>query len=197
MSLNKVMLIGNVGADPEIRYLAGASPQENIKVASLRLATSERYRDRNTNEVREQTEWHSISAWRGLADIIEKYVRKGTQIYVEGRLRTRTWTDRDNNTRYSTEIIADSLQLLGRRPDNPAAGSAGNATGNATGNTAGNAAGNMAGNAVAGQYAPVPAAARDAARPLASSSAPAGTSVSAGTPSAGFPDSEPDDDLPF
>lgn len=187
------MLIGNVGADPEIRYLAGASPQENIKVASLRLATSERYRDRNTSEVREQTEWHSISAWRGLADIIEKYVRKGTQIYVEGRLRTRTWTDRDNNTRYSTDIIADSLQLLGRRPDNPAAGS----TGNAIGNTVGNAAGNMAGNAVAGQYAPVPAAAKDAARPLTSSSAPAGTSVSAGMPSAGFPDSEPDDDLLF
>lgn len=183
------MLIGNVGADPEIRYLAGASPQENIKVASLRLATSERYRDRNTSEVREQTEWHSISAWRGLADIIEKYVRKGTQIYVEGRLRTRTWTDRDNNTRYSTEIIADSLQLLGRRPDNPAAGSTGNATGNAVGNAAGNA--------VAGQCAPVPAAARDADRPLTSSSAPAGTSVSAGIPSAGFPDSEPDDDLPF
>ena len=179
------MLIGNVGADPEIRYLAGASPQENIKVASLRLATSERYRDRNTSEVREQTEWHSISAWRGLADIIEKYVRKGTQIYVEGRLRTRTWTDRDNNTRYSTEIIADSLQLLGRRPDNPAAGSTDNATGNTVGNS------------VAGQYAPVPAAAKDAVRPLISSSAPAGTSVSAGIPSAGFPDSEPDDDLPF
>ena len=114
------MLIGNVGAEPEIRYLAGANPQDNIKVASLRLATSERYRDRTTNEVKETTEWHSVSAWRGLADIIEKYVHKGTQIYVEGRIHTRTWTDRDNNTRYSTEIVADSLQLLGRRPDAPA-----------------------------------------------------------------------------
>ena len=114
------MLIGNVGAEPEIRYLAGANPQDNIKVASLRLATSERYRDRTTNEVKETTEWHSVSAWRGLADIIEKYVHKGTQIYVEGRIHTRTWTDRDNNTRYSTEIVADSLQLLGRRSDAPA-----------------------------------------------------------------------------
>ena len=113
------MLIGNVGAEPEIRYLAGANPQDNIKVASLRLATSERYRDRTTNEVKETTEWHSVSAWRGLADIIEKYVHKGTQIYVEGRIHTRTWTDRDNNTRYSTEIVADSLQLLGRRQDSP------------------------------------------------------------------------------
>ena len=118
------MLIGNVGAEPEIRYLAGANPQDNIKVASLRLATSERYRDRITNEVKETTEWHSVSAWRGLADIIEKYVHKGTQIYVEGRIHTRTWTDRDNNTRYSTEIVADSLQLLGRRQDSPAGTSA-------------------------------------------------------------------------
>ena len=125
------MLIGNVGAEPEIRYLAGANPQDNIKVASLRLATSERYRDRTTNEVKETTEWHSVSAWRGLADIIEKYVHKGTQIYVEGRIHTRTWTDRDNNTRYSTEIVADSLQLLGRRSDAPAgapASSAGTAS---------------------------------------------------------------------
>ncbi len=119
MSLNKVMLIGNVGADPEIRYLEGSDSQSSTKVATIRLATSERYRDRN-NELREITEWHSITAWRGNADLIEKYVRKGTQLYVEGRIRTRSWTDRDNNTRYTTEILADSIQLLGRRSDNPA-----------------------------------------------------------------------------
>lgn len=113
------MLIGNVGADPEIRYLEGSDAQSSTKVASLRLATTERYRDRN-NEVREITEWHSITAWRGNADLIEKYVRKGTQLYVEGRIRTRSWTDRDNNTRYTTEILADSIQLLGRKSDNPA-----------------------------------------------------------------------------
>lgn len=121
MSLNKVMLIGNVGSDPEIRYLEGTDAQSSTKVASIRLATSERYRDRN-NELREITEWHSITAWRGNADLIEKYVRKGTQLYVEGRIRTRSWTDRDNNTRHTTEILADSIQLLGRRSDNSAAG---------------------------------------------------------------------------
>lgn len=119
MSLNKVMLIGNVGSDPEIRYLEGTDAQSSTKVASFRLATGERYRDRN-NELREITEWHSITAWRGNADLVEKYVRKGTQLYVEGRIRTRSWTDRDNNTRYTTEILADSIQLLGRRSDNPA-----------------------------------------------------------------------------
>lgn len=121
MSLNKVMLIGNVGADPEIRYLEGSNAQNSTKVASLRLATTERYRDRTTGEPREITEWHSVTAWRGSADVIEKYVRKGTQLYVEGRIRTRSWTDRDNNTRYTTEIVADSIQLLGRRSDSPAA----------------------------------------------------------------------------
>lgn len=119
MSLNKVMLIGNVGSDPEIRYLEGTDAQSSKKVASFRLATGERYRDRN-NELKEITEWHSITAWRGNADLVEKYVRKGTQLYVEGRIRTRSWTDRDNNTRYATEILADTIQLLGRRSDNPA-----------------------------------------------------------------------------
>ena len=109
MSLNKVMLIGNVGSDPEIRYLEGTDAQSSTKVASFRLATGERYRDRN-NELREITEWHSITAWRGNADLVEKYVRKGTQLYVEGRIRTR----------YTIEILADSIQLLGRRSDNPA-----------------------------------------------------------------------------
>lgn len=111
------MLIGNVGADPEIRYLEGTNAQNSTKVASFRLATTERYRDRTTGEPRETTEWHSVTAWRGNADVIEKYVRKGTQLYVEGRIRTRSWTDRDNNTRYTTEIVADTIQLLGRRSD--------------------------------------------------------------------------------
>ena len=118
MSLNKVMLIGNVGQDPEVRYLDGNSP--NAKVATLRLATTERYRDRNTGENREITEWHTIVLWRGLADIVEKYVKKGTQLYIEGRIRTRSWDDQNGNRRYTTEILADNLQLLGRRADNPA-----------------------------------------------------------------------------
>ena len=118
MSLNKVMLIGNVGKDPEVRYLESnpQSPQANAKVASFPLATSERYRDRN-GEVHENTEWHNIVAWRNSADLCEKYIRKGTQIYVEGHLRTRNWTDQSGQKRYTTEVVVDNIQLLGRRPD--------------------------------------------------------------------------------
>ena len=117
MSLNKVMLIGNVGRDPEVRYLDGQNG--NAKVATFTLATTERYRDRN-GETRENTEWHNIVTWRNTADVVEKYVRKGTQLYIEGRIRTRSWDDQSGNKRYTTEIIADILQLLGKRSDNPA-----------------------------------------------------------------------------
>ena len=120
MALNKVMLIGNVGNDPEIRYLDSnpQGPQGNAKVASFRLATTERFRDRN-GETRENTEWHNIVAWRSSADLVEKFVHKGSQIYVEGKLRTRQWTDQSGNKRYTTEINADNIQLLGKRPDAP------------------------------------------------------------------------------
>lgn len=115
MSLNKVMLIGNVGKDPEVRYLEGGGQNgAGRKVASFTLATSERYRDRN-GETHENTEWHNIVAWGQPADIVERFVRKGTQLYIEGRLRTRSWTDKTGNTRYTTEINVDTLQLLGRR----------------------------------------------------------------------------------
>ena len=126
MALNKVMLIGNVGNDPEIRYLDSnpQGPQGNAKVASFRLATTERYRDRN-GETRENTEWHNIVAWRSNADVIEKFVKKGSQLYVEGKLRTRKWTDRDGKERYTTEIQVDNLQLLGRRPDREGDGQGG------------------------------------------------------------------------
>ena len=116
MSLNKAMLIGNVGRDPEVRYLDGQSG--SAKVATFTLATTERYRDRN-GEVRENTEWHNIVAWRNTADVVEKYVKKGTQLYIEGRIRTRSWDDQTGNKRYTTEIIADNLQLLGKKADNP------------------------------------------------------------------------------
>lgn len=121
MSLNKVMLIGNVGEDPEVRYLDGNNGMSgNAKVATLTLATTERYRDRNGGEIREKTEWHNIVAWRSLADLAEKFIRKGTQIYVEGKLTTRSWTDQSGNKRYTTEVVADSIQLLGKRSDNTA-----------------------------------------------------------------------------
>lgn len=112
MSLNKVMLIGNVGRDPEIRYLDGNNG--GTKVATFTLATSEKYRDRN-GELRENTEWHNIVAWRNSADIAEKYVHKGTQLYIEGRLRTRSYTSQDGLKKYTTEITVDNLQLLSKR----------------------------------------------------------------------------------
>ena len=134
MSLNKAMLIGNVGKDPEIRYIDANASGNNgaaqgngggqawsgaTKVASFTLATTERFRDRSGN-LRENTEWHNIVAWRGNADMVEKYIRKGTQLFVEGRIRSRSWEDQSGNRRYITEIIADNLQLLGKKSDNPA-----------------------------------------------------------------------------
>jgi len=115
--VNKVILVGNVGMDPEVRTLEGGT-----KVARVRLATTERMFDRQANETKEHTEWHTVTLWRGLADVVDRYVRKGSQIYIEGRLRTREWMDKDNNKRYTTEILADTMNLLGRRSDNPANG---------------------------------------------------------------------------
>ena len=112
--INKVILVGNVGQDPEIRYTGDVN--NGTKVATLRLATTERYRDRNGN-LQEHTEWHSVVVWRNTADVVEKYVKKGTQVYIEGRLRSRSWDDQNGNKRYVTEIVADTLQLLGRKPE--------------------------------------------------------------------------------
>lgn len=116
MSLNKVMLIGNVGRDPNVRYLDGNAGGQGSKVATFTLATTERYRDRS-GETRENTEWHNIVAWRNSADLAEKFIHKGTQIYVEGRLRTRSYTDQAGVQKYTTEVVADNIQLLGRRQD--------------------------------------------------------------------------------
>jgi single-strand DNA-binding protein len=111
MSVNKVILVGNVGKDPDIRYLEGGTA-----VCSFPLATSETYRNRDGERIT-STEWHNIVLWRGLAEIAERYVKKGSQLYIEGRIRTRSWDDRDGNKRYTTEIIADNMQMLGRKPD--------------------------------------------------------------------------------
>ena len=110
--VNKVTLIGNVGVDPEVR-----TTESGVKVARVRLATTERMFNRQTNEATEHTEWHTITLWRSLADVVDRFVRKGSQIYIEGRLRTREWTDKDNIKRYTTEIMADDMKLLGRRPE--------------------------------------------------------------------------------
>ena len=109
--VNKVILIGNVGMDPEVRALEGGA-----KVARLRIATTERIYNRQTQTATEHTEWHTVTLWRGLADVADRYVRKGSQVYIEGSLRTREWTDKDNNKRYTTEIVANDMKLLGPRP---------------------------------------------------------------------------------
>ena len=115
--VNKVILIGNVGIDPEIRTTEGG-----VKVARIRLATTERLFDRQANEAKEHTEWHNVTLWRNLADVADRFIRKGSQVYIEGSLRTRDWTDKDGNKRYATEIVANDLKMLGRRGDAPASG---------------------------------------------------------------------------
>lgn len=104
--INKVILVGNVGKDPEVKYIEG-----NIPVAKLSLATSETYRNKDGQKV-EQTEWHNVVLWRKLAEVAEKYVRKGKMLYIEGKVRTRTYGE-ENNKKYFTEIIAESITLLG------------------------------------------------------------------------------------
>jgi len=106
--VNKVILIGNLGRDPEVRSTASGIAQ-----ATFSIATSERWDDKDSGEKRERTEWHKIVAWRRLAEICGSYLKKGSQVYIEGKLQTRKWTDQDNNERYTTEIIAQNLQILG------------------------------------------------------------------------------------
>jgi single-strand DNA-binding protein len=108
--INKVILVGNVGADPEVRSL-----ESGVKTARVRLATTERFFNRQTNESSEQTEWHAIIFWRGLAEVVDKYVRKGSQIYVEGSIHYRDWQGNDGQRHFVTEITASELKLLGRR----------------------------------------------------------------------------------
>ena len=110
-SLNKVMLIGNLGADPEIR-----SFQNGGKVANLRIATSEQWKDRNTGERQERTEWHTVAIFsEGLVNVVERFLKKGSKVYIEGKLQTRKWQDRDGNDKYTTEIRSDRIVLLGGR----------------------------------------------------------------------------------
>lgn len=109
--VNKVILVGNLGRDPEVRYLEGGTA-----VANFPLATSETYKDKQGRRV-EHTEWHNIVVWRGLAEVTEKYLKKGMQVYVEGKLRTRSWDDKEGNKKYTTEIVADNMTILSRKED--------------------------------------------------------------------------------
>jgi single-strand DNA-binding protein len=109
-SVNKVILVGNLGADPETRYLPSGDA-----VANIRLATTDRYKDKSSGEMKELTEWHRVSFFGRLAEIVNEYLKKGSSVYIEGRIRTRKWTDQSGQERYSTEIVADQMQMLGGR----------------------------------------------------------------------------------
>jgi single-strand DNA-binding protein len=111
-SVNKVILVGNLGRDPEVRYTTSGTP-----VANFTMATTDRWNDPSSGERKERTEWHRIVVWGKQAEIVGEYLRKGRQVYVEGALQTREWTDREGNKRYTTEVKAQRVQMLGRRPD--------------------------------------------------------------------------------
>ena len=108
--INKVILVGNLGADPETRYMPSGSAVTNLSVA-----TSESWKDKQTGEQKDRTEWHKVAMFNRLAEIAAEYLRKGSQVYIEGKLRTRKWQGQDGNDRYTTEIIADEMQMLGSR----------------------------------------------------------------------------------
>jgi single-strand DNA-binding protein len=115
--VNKVILIGNLGQDPDTKYMPSGSA-----VTNLRIATTEVFKDKESGENQERTEWHSVAMFGRLAEIAGEYLRKGSQVYIEGRLRTRKWTDKQGQDRYSTEIVADQMQMLGGRGGGMAAG---------------------------------------------------------------------------
>ena len=108
--INKVIIVGNLGADPETRYMPSGSAVTNMTVA-----TNESWKDKQTGEQKDRTEWHKVAMFNRLAEVAAEYLRKGSQVYIEGKLRTRKWQDRDGNDRWTTEIIADEMQMLGSR----------------------------------------------------------------------------------
>ena len=182
-SVNKVILIGRLGADPESR-----SFQNGGKVVNLRIATSERWRDRNTGENREITEWHRVVFNDRLAEVVGQYLRKGSQVYVEGSLRTRKWTDQSGQERYTTEIRADTMQMLGAR-QGMGGGQGGGAGGYDDGGYGDGGAGGYEAprRAAPPQQRPAAPAARPAPAPAPVAPAPRAAS--------GFDDM--DDDIPF
>ena len=171
-SVNKVILVGNLGRDPEVRTFPSGD-----RVANVTIATTDKWKDKQTNEPREATEWHRVQFTGRLAEIVEQYLRKGSQIYVEGSLRTRKYTDKDGIERYTTDIQANQMQMLGSRQGMGAPADEGDGYGAAPSNS----------------YAPRPAAAaRPSPAPMRSAPAPA---PAASRPGSSFDDM--DDDIPF
>jgi single-strand DNA-binding protein len=174
-SVNKVILVGNLGADPEVRYLPSGDA-----VANIRLATTDRYKDKQSGEFKEMTEWHRVAFFGRLAEIVNEYLKKGSAVYIEGRLRTRKYQGQDGQDRYSTEIVADQMQMLGGRGG--AGGGGGDDGGYSRGEPSERGGGRMAGGGGGGGGARSSGGGGGSSRP----SAPAG---------GGF--DEMDDDIPF
>lgn len=184
-SVNKVILVGNLGRDPEVRTFPNGD-----RVANITIATTDKWKDKQTNEMKEATEWHRIVFNGRLAEIAEQYLRKGSQVYVEGSLRTRKWTDKDGQEKYTTEIRADQMQMLGSRQG------MGEPSGNDDGYGAGSAGGGSYGGGGSGggnqAYSRPAPTSRPAPPPQRQAPAPA---PAAARPSSGFDDM--DDDIPF
>ncbi|SAK43554.1 single-stranded DNA-binding protein [Caballeronia fortuita] len=176
-SVNKVILVGNLGADPETRYLPSGDA-----VANIRLATTDRYKDKASGEFKELTEWHRVAFFGRLAEIVNEYLKKGSSVYIEGRIRTRKWTDQSGQERYSTEIVADQMQMLGGRGGAGGGDDGGYSRSAPMERSGGGGGGGGGGRAPAGGRASGGGASGGSSRP----SAPAG---------GGFDDM--DDDIPF
>ena len=142
-SVNKVILVGNLGADPEVRYLPSGDA-----VANIRLATTDRYKDKTSGDFKEMTEWHRVAFFGRLAEIVSEYLKKGSSVYIEGRIRTRKWQGQDGQDRYSTEIVAEQMQMLGGR------GAGGGGGGGGGGRAGGAARGGAGGGAQSRPSAP-------------------------------------------
>jgi single-strand DNA-binding protein len=170
-SVNKVILVGNLGADPEARYLPSGDA-----VANIRLATTDRYKDKSSGETKELTEWHRVSFFGRLAEIVNEYLKKGSSVYIEGRIRTRKWTDQAGQERYSTEIVADQMQMLGGR---------------ATGEQRSSGADDFESSRPARQPR------QENARPPASNSAPRNSQPTSSSFGGGGGFADMDDDIPF
>ncbi|WP_168789106.1 single-stranded DNA-binding protein [Paraburkholderia aromaticivorans] len=177
-SVNKVILVGNLGADPEVRYLPSGDA-----VANIRLATTDRFKDKASGEMKEATEWHRVSFFGRLAEIVSEYLKKGSTVYIEGRIRTRKWQAQDGTDRYSTEIVAEQMQMLGGRSGGDRRESGEDDNRFEQGARPPSGAAPVAGRTGAG-------------RPAASCSQPARSGAGGGAPRDGGFDSL-DDDIPF
>ena len=189
-SVNKVILIGNLGRDPELRY----NPS-GVAFCTISLATTRNWKNRESGERQEETEWHRVIFNDKLAEIVGEYCKKGRPIYVEGRLKTRKWQDKEGRDTYTTEIVADQMQLLGGREGGDEAGGGGGGAGYARGSAGAAGGGGGGGGRDAGDYGEAPAARAPAPRPAAAARAPVAAARPAPKSATGFDDM--DDDIPF